>query len=391
MEDVPSMQGIQGDLQTMSVTDLLLFLLEKKLKGTIRCAQGPREKSVVVVDGHAVMASSNDAREYLGQFLINFGHLTEEQLDDAFETQRQTKVYLGRILTMIDLVTEPELETVLQLKIRETVLSLTEWTHGTFHFDRDVLPDLGPGVQVSVPVNNIRDEAEFRRTAWTSMRQVFPRGSDFLEIDRSKLAPDHNNPLDNRILELAEQGESIDGIGLHLHATDFALYQRLFSLSRLGVLEPREALEGDEPLDVEVVELDSIPEVMGEAANLDTLIEQVRTFLEKGLFQEAEQLARTVAALDPANAELQALVKETETGLLAELRESLLRATVTPKMIKNPDTVEGLRLSAAERYLLKRFDGTRSLRQVIRVSPIRELDALKLIRRFVDSGVVTLN
>jgi hypothetical protein len=47
-------------------------------------------------------------------------------------------------------------------------------------------------------------------------------------------------------------------------------------------------------------------------------------------------------------------------------------------------------LTAPERYLLSRFDGKRELRSIVQVSPIRELDALKFVRQFVDAGVVEL-
>ncbi|MDF1564952.1 MAG: DUF4388 domain-containing protein [Deltaproteobacteria bacterium] len=383
------MVGLQGDLRTMSLAELLRFVVGKGLKGTIRCAQGPNEKSFVVIDGQAVLASSNDAREYLGQFLINFGHVTEQQLDEAFETQRQTTVYLGKILTMIDLVSEPELEAVLQLKIRETVLSLTEWTYGTFFFQQDVVPDLGPGVQVAVTLANIEEEADFRRTAWESIRQVFPRGTDLLRVDRAALAADHNNPLDLRILEYAEQGESIDGIALHLHATPFAFYQRLFSLYRLGVVAPVEAPELDE-VEVEVVDLDAIPDVMGAAADLGSLLAQVKTFLEAGRFDEAETVARRATALEPTDATAQTALREAELLLLTRLRDELLVQPRCPRLVRDPRQLDPQSLGPAERYLMKRFDGTRTLSQVIRVSPIRELDALKLVKRFLATGVVVL-
>jgi hypothetical protein len=223
------------------------------------------------------------------------------------------------------------------------------------------------------------------------MRQVFPRGSDHLAVDRSKLPDGHPNTLDRRIVDLAEQGETIDAIALHLHATPFAFYQRLFALSHLGVVSPVEAVEEDEPLDVEVevVDPETIPEVLGEVADPEAMAEQVRAFLKTGHFFEAEELARTAAGQDPSSTTLQALLREAETGLLAELRAGLLETPLAPKLVKDPKAL-GTRLSAAERYLLKRFDGTKTLRQVIRVSPIRELDALKLVRRFIDAGVVVL-
>jgi hypothetical protein len=47
-------------------------------------------------------------------------------------------------------------------------------------------------------------------------------------------------------------------------------------------------------------------------------------------------------------------------------------------------------LSARERYLLSRVDGTKDVASIIELSPFHELDALKLLNRFVDSGLVKL-
>ena len=45
-------------------------------------------------------------------------------------------------------------------------------------------------------------------------------------------------------------------------------------------------------------------------------------------------------------------------------------------------------MTAPERYLLSRMDGERTLEAIVEVAPIRELEALKLIRRFVAEGWV---
>jgi len=383
------MLGIQGTIETMPVDDLLIYLLRRGLEGTVRCAQGPREKTFAVVGGEAIMASSNNPREYLGQFLINFGHISEEQLDQAFETQKETNVYLGRILTMIGLVDEASLQTILQLKIRETILSLTDWTHGTFEFSQGEIPELGPGVQASVGLQNIKDETAFRKTAWASIRQVFPSGSDHLEINREALGGESLHPLDEQIMRLAENEESLDSISLHLHATEFAFYQRLFALNAKGVVHTVQKDQKDESIDIEVVEANQIPVIVGQRLDLAAILERVEQLLRKEQFSEAEAMAIQAVSLAPTDATAQQSLKEAELRLLDQLRERHQSARLAPSLIGDPSS-EGHRLSPAERYLLKRFDGGRTLQQVIRVSPIRELDALKLVDQFVQSNLVIM-
>ena len=66
------------------------------------------------------------------------GHLTEEQFMKAYATQKQTKVFLGKILVMIGLVTEQAVLSALNMKFRESLLDAFAWTDGEFHFDPDI-------------------------------------------------------------------------------------------------------------------------------------------------------------------------------------------------------------------------------------------------------------
>src|SRR5579863_6244324 len=94
------MLGLAGDLGSMPVQDLALYLGNRELTGTLSLETGSLRKAVAVRKGKAINAASNEPREYLGQFLINFGYITEEDLTKAFQVQSETRVLLGRILVM---------------------------------------------------------------------------------------------------------------------------------------------------------------------------------------------------------------------------------------------------------------------------------------------------
>src|SRR5262245_62058608 len=102
------MKGLAGDFGTMPLKEVVVFLGNRRASGTLSFHRAHVRKQVVLQEGSIVNASSTEPREYLGQFLINMGHLTEEQVHKAFQTQRETKVFLGRILVMIGLVPEED-------------------------------------------------------------------------------------------------------------------------------------------------------------------------------------------------------------------------------------------------------------------------------------------
>jgi len=84
------------------------------------------------------------------------------------------------------------------------------------------------------------------------------------------------------------------------------------------------------------------------------------------------------------------LLGEIERTLTDRLRAELLETPRVPRLKIAAAEVGKLRLPATERYLLSRCDGRRSVRELARLAPLRELDVLKAVRRFADSGLVGL-
>lgn len=376
-ERIRDMDGLAGDFGTMPIQDLVLYLGNRGLTGTLVCERGSVKKSVVVRDGNATNAASNDPREYLGQFLINFGHVTEDQLTRAFQTQSETRVFLGKILVMIGAVSEETVREILTLKIRETLLEIFRWPEGTFRFARDSIPNDLPGVETEVSLLDVHREAEFRETAWEAMLAVFPHRGVTFTLDESKvptkLEPDS---LDARLFQAIRDGQSIEELSLTLHATDFHLYQRLYALYRQGVVSP----VAEERARKESLKL-------GEELSAEDVLRHAREFLANQQYAEAEALAARAVEMNPTP-EATSVLKDAEAALIAELRAELLDRDRVPELKIEPSAVKKLDLSPPERYLLSRVDGQRDLRAIIRVSPLRELDALKFFRKFRDGGLV---
>jgi hypothetical protein len=376
------MRGLQGDLQTMSLQELAVHLAQKRASGTLKFTSAEVDKEITLAEGAVVNARSNLAREYLGQFLINVGLLTEDQFHKAYETQKETRIYIGKILVMIGAVTEEQVANALSLKFRETVLSAFEWTEGSFSFVPEAPATLLEGVELQVPLEDILKEAEFRETAWRSIRAAFPSGELKLSFHPEKLpAPLEPGSVDAKIVAMIEDDLTLDEIGLGLHATDFFLYQRLYALNRLEavtVRAPEVAKKAAPP--ALIIGLEPTAEEMAATAN--ALIESGNARDAAALASRAFELAPT-----PANKELK---RRAETLLLVALRRELLRDDLLPKLNVSSEDLKRMALSAPQRYLISRVDGVRTLRSIVQASPLPELDALRAFRDFVDGQLLSL-
>jgi len=368
------MRALMGSLALLPLGELLDLMARRGVTGSLTCERGAVRKTLLVRESAAVGASSNDPREYLGQLLINFGHLTEEQLARAFQTQEETKVRLGKVLTMVSLVSADVVRQVVAIKIRETILDVFGWDSGVFTVEEGS-PPLADELDVSVPLADLTREAEFRATAWNAFRAAFPSGSCTLAVEQKTVpASMGKETVDGRLLAAAAEGKSIDEIGLVLHATDFHLYQRLFALSQQGIIRAVPAASAP-------------PQGAGEVVAASDLLERARRLLAEGHCAEAEEAASRALELAPANAAARGLLAEAQRGLAASLRSGLEPAKV-PRLLVPASEITLLKLSSAEKYLLSRCDGSRDLRRIVQVAPLSELEVLKALRRFVDSKVI---
>ncbi|HET8540718.1 MAG TPA: DUF4388 domain-containing protein [Anaeromyxobacter sp.] len=370
------MRGLMGNLSVLPLADLVELLARRRMTGSLTCERGTVRKTLHVREGAAVGAASNDPREYLGQLLVNFGHLDEDQLTKAFRTQEETKIRLGKVLTMVGIVPGETVREVLAIKIRETLLDVFLWESGLFSFD-DEPPPAVDELDAAIPLADIAREAEFRATAWSAFRGEFPTGAAALEVDEASvpagLGPD---TVDARLLALARDGRTIDEIGLALHATDFHLYQRLYALARQGVLHAAPAGAAPAP-----------PAGHGAAADL---VERARALLAEGLAADAERFAARAVELAPDSGAACSILADAERELASRLRGELLEPPRRPRLRVPPPRIASLGVSAADKYLLSRCDGGRDVRQLVQLAPLRELDVLKAIRRFADAELIEL-
>lgn len=377
------MRGLSGDFATMPLKDLVVYLGNRQATGLLRFEQPGVDKQVVLLEGQVVSASSNQPREYFGQFLINMGHLSEDQFARAFSTQRQTHVFLGKILVMIGLVSEDVVRTTLGLKFRETVLEAFGWEEGHFVFEPTEQAPAFDGLDVRVDLLDIHREGEFRETAWLAIRSVFPSGSVRLGLDESKLPePPRPGSMDERLVGLIREGLTIEDIALTLHAADFFLYQRLYALYRLEAVR----VEAEEP--VALGERDE-ELVIGAESPVAEVVQAARTFLQQGNLRDGEALARRAHEMGPS-AETTELLQAAERSLLTRLRQQLVERAQVPELLVPSAHVKTLQLSSPERYLLSRIDGRRDVGAIVHVSPLKELEALKYFQNFVDSQLVKL-
>lgn len=372
------MAEIKGDLVLMPLADLVIWFANRGVDGVLTVESGPVRKDFTLKGGRCTRAASNDPREYLGQFLVHFGLITEDQLQRAFDTQRETKVLLGRILVMIGIVPEEMVVQALQVKISETMLDAFRWKAGRFQFISGLPDDPRPEVEVGVSLADVHREGVHRAGMWEEFNRVFNL-SMYLTVWDKRIPPAASlDTLDGRILALARHGMSIEAITLELHATDYQVAARLYELYRAGAIEPREPSETLNVADV------------GVGAGPVNHAELARKALADADYSGAFRHARASMKADPGNTELSHLTDQIERKFREEIQAEIVSKDSVPVLLKEVDDRQSHKLNAKQRYILARIDGKRSVQAIIQVSPMRDIEALEILRGFLREGLVQL-
>jgi hypothetical protein len=230
------MHGVGGDIELMSVSDIALWIAGREATGTLSVRRFGLEARLTIRKGMCVQSASTDPREYLGQHLINFGHINETQLQQAFDTQKETKVPLGRVLVMVDLLSREELKDVLYFKTREGLLEALGWHQGSWRFVNEADADPEHDSERPVDLRDAVNEANSRQQIWVEIRSLFP--SDGTRCDVLIDPASIENAFDRRLVTLMSQGRSVGEAALELRAMDFQVYSRLYELAALDALRP---------------------------------------------------------------------------------------------------------------------------------------------------------
>jgi len=438
------MATMTGDIALMPIGDVVIWIANRRQTCTLVVKRGPLESRFVVRNGQAWQAASMDPREYLGQHLINFGYIEEDQLQKAFDTQQETHVPLGRVLVMVDAVTPEQLARVLLFKTRESLLETMVWTEGTFRVSSEVPEDRELDTEHPIDLFDVHSEGTARANMWREIRRVFP--SDATRCDVSVEVASVESAFDRRLLALMQQGMSVGEASLELRSMDFQTYARLYDLYNRKLIRPRlaqppskqnvptvpnaapvEASEEDIATDMgigvdisesEIMEREELgigpppsqqraegeymvvrPERPQEAPGVEVPAEAkdpaaaLRGALAARNWNEALLLSQRILEVDPHNTEAIAAYRVAEIQVRRAPEDAAgpnLLGQI-PALTMPREQIALAHLTSKERYVLSRVDGKRTLQQIAAVSPIQKAELVRIVEAFVNRGVVKLS
>lgn len=368
--------ALKGELKTMLLPDVIQWLVNG-LKTGILHLRSPKgvTKKVYFDKGRILSTASSDPREYLGQFLISRGLISEKQLNMAMETQFKSGIKLGKILIMAGILDENELSKMLKLKAEETLYDLFLWDEGEFIFEelKEIKEDFVP---ISLDATSLILEGIRRKDEWGRISKLI-KSTKVVLSRKGKIseAKEEISSFEMRTLEAIDGNKSLEEIALELHATDFNICFAAYCLCSKGLAEIKEEKKSQDEISVEKVHSKIISEAKKLMAEekLTESINLLQFHLRKNKDKEAEKL-----------------LKEVEKRYAEKYLKNLVPNDAVLELNVSLDKLATFSLSPKEGFLATRINGIYNVSQLVKISPIPENEALASIKKLLDLKIVKI-
>jgi hypothetical protein len=382
--------GVSGNLKTMLPGDLLQWLSLGQKTGTLVVTNKAVEKKIFFKSGRVISSASNDPREYLGQFLMSHGYLTEPELTKAMEVQRQSGMLLGKILVMIEVIREDELVRLMRLKAEEEIYDIFLWTDGEFHFIDNELPRQEL-IALQVDVTGIIMEGTRRVDEWMRIREIIP--NEVVVPVLEKAIPDDVDleEVQEPVVRAIDGKRTIADIVLESRSSAFRVSETLCALAREGYVrfvDPSAQKAAAIAAEINVTPPFGVGAT--EEDEIASMLNRAQQAIRGGDFEKAQRLLKAAQNLDPNHPRVRTAVKAAETLIINELRRDGLLENKVPRVSRSLDEITTMNFTPNEGFILSRINGQWDIGSLIKISPIRETDALLIFHKLWKDGIIAL-
>jgi curved DNA-binding protein CbpA len=244
-----------GDIKDMTLSWLFQDLRADKVSGTATFSRDDEIKKVFFKGGDILFASSNSDEDRLGEFLLRKGKISKAQFDQSSAAVIKSGKKLGAVLFEAGILKPHDLVDLVNLQIKEIILTLFSWRDGRYEFDQNALP-LSEIIPLHISTGDLIIEG-VSNLDWKVVRKSLPPLSTVVRpaSDPSLLFQNAHLEQDQReVLSLIDGNKSIQDLCSLSGIGDFNTLKAVYVLMALRMVEKGEIkAEADKKFVSEVV------------------------------------------------------------------------------------------------------------------------------------------
>lgn len=297
---------LSGDLRSIPLADVLLFLSNNRKTGSLRCMRAEVTKTIDWEGGEMVFARSSRPEDRLGAYLVSRGKLTPAQLEQA-SRQIGARERLGKTLIRLGMLAPNDLLEAMRGQVTEIAYSLFHWTEGVFDFREG--PPTTEKIALNTSVMNVIMEGTRRLDEWSRVKQKIHNDRVILAPVKSLEEVARSVPLsdfEKSVMSLVDGRRTVRDIVALAGRIEFDSWQALYALLSAGVIRVQ-LLALDAPA-ADPKERGAAPDDAALQETIDRYGEAVRVLLSRAVVsggrEEAARLRRLLRESSFAQADL---------------------------------------------------------------------------------------
>ena len=187
-----------------------------------------------------------------------------------------------------------------------------------------------------------------------------------------------------QIIRAIDGKRSIGDLIVETRSSSFTVSSTIHSLAREGYISLTDVSPTRAAAQAPAPDLDEDEEIA-------SFLNRAQQALRSRDFEKAQRLLKAAQNLDPNHPKVRSAVKGAESVIVSELRNAGIIDSRVPRVSKSFDEITGMNFSPNEGFLLSRINGSWDIGSLVKISPIREPDALLIFHKLWRDGIIALD
>lgn len=330
------------------------------------------ERRIYLHDGQIVACASNDPRDYYGNYILKLGYCSEEDVNRALAIQRETGVMVARILVMVEKISKEDAVATLTEKTIDNICDVFLWETGGFVYEHE---ELTPRqfIEISIDPISVALEGVRRVDGWNRLRTRFHPEMVLEATGVPFPAAAHfaNLRVARAVLALWDGERTVEDVCRELPFSRYLVLEACSDLAAAGAVRA-----GDRATE-------ATPKRRAETKFSEALAAE-----KQGNFGAAVQILEGLEAVQRDTPGLAEALPRVRDRFKRNVYETAFRREDVPVVAIGTGALERLKLTPSDGFVVSRIDGRLNVGEVIRISSLSEMDALRSLKRLLEAKVI---
>jgi len=168
--------ALEGTLRDFSLADIFQLIGIQRKTGILTLRSGEETATISFINGLVVAADTDNRKleNRLGHVLVKTHRISQRELDQALEIQKQTLQRLGMVFINKGFIKQEDLKESLKVQTQEIVYRLFRWLDGDYHFQQEPHIDYDQENFTPISAESILMEGIRMLDEWPLIEKVIP-------------------------------------------------------------------------------------------------------------------------------------------------------------------------------------------------------------------------